>query len=52
VSALPLPSGSWVVNAFATAVTSSQVFGSDRPSLVSQSLRMNSRFAWAENGIA
>src|SRR5881227_2902460 len=33
VSALPLPSGSCVVNAFATVATSSQVFGSDRPSL-------------------
>src|SRR2546423_402121 len=52
VSALPSPSGSPVVTAFATVATSSQVFGAGRLSLASQSDRMNSRLAWAENGTA
>src|SRR6266536_2199663 len=52
VSALPLPSGSPVVNALAMAATSSQLFGGWRLSLVSQSLRMNNRLAWAEKGTA
>src|SRR2546430_7653002 len=48
VSFLPLPSGSCVVHALATAATSSHVFGGAKLSLVRPSLRPNTRWACAE----
>ena len=50
VSFLPLPSGSCVVNALASATNWSRVFGTGNPVFCRQSLRISNALACAEYG--